>query len=94
MSPNPAPPKLAPQLIKPQEAADLLNVDIATVRRWIAKDAIPYVKLPGNGKPSYRIPLQGLINSMTANFDLAGIVEELYRDEAAEAAAASDPAAG
>jgi excisionase family DNA binding protein len=73
-------PTLAPQLIKAQEAADLLNVDIRTIHQWIAKERIPYIELPSGGaKPSYRIPLQGLLNSLSGNYDLAADVESLYR---------------
>jgi Helix-turn-helix domain len=78
MSPR-VPTKLAPQLIKAQEAADLLNVDIRTIHAWIAKEQIPYIELPSSGrKPSYRIPLQGLLSSLSGTYDLAAEVEALY----------------
>ncbi|HEX3692440.1 MAG TPA: helix-turn-helix domain-containing protein [Solirubrobacteraceae bacterium] len=71
--------KLASQLIKAQDAADLLNVDVGTVQRWIKEGSIPYVQLPGGGeRPSYRIPLQGLVNSLSGNYDLAKEIDELY----------------
>ena len=74
------PTKLAPQLIKAQEAADLLNVDIRTIHSWIAREQIPYIELPSGGKkPSYRIPLQGLISSLSGNYDLAAEVEATFQ---------------
>lgn len=82
MPPN-SPTKLASQLIKAQDAADLLNVDVGTIQRWIKEGSIPYVQLPGAGeRPSYRIPLQGLLNSLSGNYDLAKEVDELYNDAA------------
>jgi excisionase family DNA binding protein len=75
----PTPTKLAPQLIKPSEAARLLRVHVRTVQSWIEKGAIPYIELPTSGsKPSYRIPLQGLLSSLAGNYDLSGELELLY----------------
>ncbi len=77
--------KLATQLIKAQEAADLQNVDVRTVHGWIEQDRIPYIELPGPGKrPTYRIPLQGLLSSLSGTYDLAADVEALYQDAPAE----------
>ncbi len=73
--------KLATQLLKAQDAADLLNVDIRTIHSWIEQGRIPYIELPGPRKrPSYRIPLQGLLSSLSGTYDLAGDIEALYRD--------------
>jgi len=78
MPPN-SPTRVAPQLLKAQEAAELLNVDVRTVHGWIEKGLIPYIELPGSGlRPSYRIPLQGLLNSLSGTYDLAAEVEALY----------------
>jgi excisionase family DNA binding protein len=86
------PPKtqLGAQLITAKEAAELLNVHVRTIHGWIEKETIPYVALPSSGtKPSYRIPLHGLLNSLSGNYDLADEVEELFGDEAASASAES-----
>lgn len=73
------PTKLAPQLLKAQEAADILNVDVRTIHTWIAKQSIPYLELPTNGtKRSYRIPLQGLLSSLSGTYDLAADIDALY----------------
>ena len=81
MSSNNSPIKLTSQLIKAQDAADLLNVDVGTIQKWIKDGCIPYIQLPGVGKKhSYRIPLQGLLNSLSGNYDLAKEVDDLYRD--------------
>jgi excisionase family DNA binding protein len=71
--------KLGAQLITAHEAAELLNVNVRTIHGWIAKGTIPYVTLPSSGtKPSYRIPLHGLLESLSGNYDLAAEVEELF----------------
>jgi hypothetical protein len=50
----------------------------ATVRNWIARHAIPYVKLPESGtRAQYRIPLQGLLSSLGGNYDLASDLEAI-----------------
>jgi excisionase family DNA binding protein len=68
--------QLGAQLITAPEAAELLNVHVRTVHGWIEKGTIPYVTLPSNGgKNSYRIPLHGLLSSLSGNYDLAGEVE-------------------
>jgi excisionase family DNA binding protein len=67
-----------PRLISVEEAATLLAVTDTTVRNWIKADAIPYVELPGTGqRRRCRIPLQGLLNTLTGNYDLASDVEYL-----------------
>jgi excisionase family DNA binding protein len=53
------------RLITTKEAADLLQVSPRTVQSWIDQEAIPYIRLPSvGGRPSYRIPLRGLLNSL------------------------------
>lgn len=74
-----------PQLIKVGEAAALLRVSTSTIHNWIENEAIPYIKLPGNGKRAeYRIPLRGLVASLSGNYNLAADLDTL----AAAAAAA------
>jgi len=81
MSHNNSPIRLTSQLIKAQDAARLLNVDVRTIHAWIKNDRIPYVELPRSGRRrSYRIPLQGLLNSLSGTYDLAQEVEDLYKD--------------
>jgi excisionase family DNA binding protein len=76
-----SPIRLTSQLIRAQDAADLLNVDVGTIQKWIKDDCIPYIQLPGAGKkPTYRIPLQGLLNSLSGNYDLAKEIDDLYRN--------------
>jgi excisionase family DNA binding protein len=74
-----------PQLLTTGEAAALLKVSSRTILNWIHADRIPYVQLPPNGgRSEYRIPLQGLLSSLSGTYDLA---EELRKlDEAAKAA--------
>jgi excisionase family DNA binding protein len=64
-------PTLRVQLLSAGQAAELLNVSARTVHTWIEKDAIPYVELPRTGpKRSYRIPLEGLLDSLSGSYDL------------------------
>jgi excisionase family DNA binding protein len=70
-------PRLQSQLLTVQETADLLKVSRRTVEKWISHDAVPYVQLPGGG--SYRVPMQGLLNSLSGTYDLAAELETLLR---------------
>lgn len=73
-----------PQLLTTGEAAALLKVSSRTILNWIDADTIPYLKLPPNGgRNEYRIPLQGLLSSLSGNYDLAGELRKL--DAAARA---------
>ena len=80
------PTQLGVQLITAAEAAEILHVTPRTIHGWISEGTIPYVELPrgGGSKRSYRIPLQGLLNSLSGNYDLAGEVEALLAQEPAE----------
>lgn len=65
-------PRLSPNLITTSEAADLLRVSSRTVLNWIEADAIPYIQLPSTGtRRDYRIPVAGLLRSLSGNYDLA-----------------------
>jgi excisionase family DNA binding protein len=63
-----------PQILKVSEAAALLRVSQSTVNNWINAGAVPCITLPGGGR---RIPLRGLIASLTTNYDLEGGLTEL-----------------
>ncbi|HEX2084988.1 MAG TPA: helix-turn-helix domain-containing protein [Solirubrobacteraceae bacterium] len=72
-------PHLIPRLITPAEASAILNVSRRTVLNWIARGSVPYVELPNAGeKPTYRIPLRGLLSSLSGNYDLAAELDTLY----------------
>ncbi len=67
-----------PRLISVEEAAALLDVTDTTIRNWIRKDAIPYIELPGGAtRKQYKIPLQGLLNTLAGNYDLASDLQHL-----------------
>jgi excisionase family DNA binding protein len=67
-----------PRLISVEEAAALLAVTDTTVRNWIKGEAIPYIELPSTGtRKRYRIPLQGLLNTLAGNYDLASDLDHL-----------------
>jgi excisionase family DNA binding protein len=76
-----------PRLISVEETAELLAVSDSTVRNWIKDETIPFVELPPTGRRRrYRIPLQGLLNTLSGNYDLAGELESLS-EMSSEAAA-------
>ncbi len=57
-----------PPLLTVFQAASLLNVSERTIRRWVAADKVPYVKLP---EGAVRIPLGALLASLQGTHDLA-----------------------
>ena len=74
-----------PQLLKPTEVANLLRVSRSTINNWIHEGSIPYIKLPGG---SYRIPLRGLMATLSSNYDLGGTLAAV--SEAAKANGVSE----
>jgi excisionase family DNA binding protein len=78
-----------PRLLSVDEAASMLAVSPSTIRNWIDNDTIPYVELPPTGqRRRFRIPLQGLLNSLSGNYDLAEELREI--DEGLAASPPSD----
>lgn len=64
----------APKLMTIAQAASLLAVSEKTVRRWIADERIPYLRLPGGG---YRIPQGALLASLGGNYALGDELAEI-----------------
>lgn len=56
-----------PKLLSTKQAAELLSVSRRTVLNWIEAEKVPYVKLPGG---DYRIPLAGLLASLSGTYRL------------------------
>lgn len=56
-----------PKLLSTKQAAELLNVSKRTILNWIESERVPYVKLPGG---DYRIPLAGLLASLSGTYQL------------------------
>ena len=56
-----------PKLLTTKQAAELLNVSTRTVLNWIDTDKVPYLRLPGG---DYRIPLTGLLASLSGTYQL------------------------
>jgi excisionase family DNA binding protein len=66
-----------PEMLTTQQAAALVNVTTATILNWIKADAIPYVQLPGGSeRAQYRVPLGGLISSLSGTYDLGAAIRE------------------
>lgn len=63
-----------PKLISTKEAAALLNVTQRTVTNWIEADKVPYLRLPGG---EYRLPISGLLASLSGTYDLRAELEAL-----------------
>jgi excisionase family DNA binding protein len=55
------------KLLSTTQAADLLNVSRRTVLNWIEAGKVPYVRLPGG---DYRVPLSGLLSSLSGTYRL------------------------
>lgn len=70
---------IKPQLLKVSEAARLLSVSTSTIHNWIKDETVPYIKLPAapGRRADYRLPLAGLIGSLSANYDLTEGLDEL-----------------
>lgn len=73
-----------PRLMTIAQAASLLAVSEKTVRRWIADERIPYLRLPGGG---YRIPQGALLASLGGNYALG---DELAQIDAGAAGVTED----
>jgi len=56
-----------PKLLSTTQAAELLNVSRRTILNWIEAEKVPYIKLPGG---DYRIPLAGLLASLSGTYRL------------------------
>lgn len=56
-----------PKLLSTKQAAELLNVSKRTILNWIESERVPYIKLPGG---DYRIPLTGLLASLSGTYRL------------------------
>lgn len=77
---------LVPDLLTVPEAGRILRVSDATIRNWIGAGSIPYVELPSTGpaRKQYRIPLQGLLNSLEGTYNLKdALIEQNARMRAA-----------
>src|SRR4051794_37268082 len=75
-------PGTLPRLVTVEEAAALLAVDKQTIYNWADDGVIPHIELPlrGKGRRRIRIPLQGLLNTLGGNWDLAAELEALMAD--------------
>jgi len=56
-----------PKLLSTTQAADLLSVSRRTILNWIETGKVPYVRLPGG---DYRVPLSGLLASLSGTYRL------------------------
>jgi excisionase family DNA binding protein len=63
-----------PKLLSTKQAAELLNVSKRTILNWIESEKIPYIKLPGG---DYRIPLAGLLASLSGTYQLDEEIQAL-----------------
>jgi excisionase family DNA binding protein len=74
-----------PKLLSTKQAAELLNVSKRTILNWIESGKIPYLKLPGG---DYRVPLAGLLASLSGTYQLDEEIRAL--DERYAAASDAD----
>lgn len=76
-------PSTSERLLTTREAAELLNVSSRTVTNWIKANRVPFVRLPGG---EYRLPLDGLLDSLSGTYDLMTRIEgAIELDEGAAA---------
>jgi excisionase family DNA binding protein len=68
-----------PKLLSTTQAAGLLNVSRRTILNWIEADKVPYVKLPGG---DYRVPLTGLLDSLSGTYRLQEEIRALDKRNA------------
>lgn len=77
-------------LLTTTQVAARLGVSPRTVTNWIRAERVPYVRLPGG---EYRIPLDGLLDSLGGTHDLRPELGLEVGDEARRRAALSAPMA-
>jgi len=68
-----------PKLLSTTQAASLLNVSRRTILNWIEAGKVPYVRLPGG---DYRIPLTGLLDSLSGTYRLQEEIRALDKRNA------------
>ncbi len=68
-----------PKLLSTTQAAGLLNVSRRTILNWIEAGKVPYVRLPGG---DYRIPLTGLLDSLSGTYRLQEEIRALDKRNA------------
>ena len=66
----------AAELVTPEQAAELLDVRVDTVKNWISKDVVPYLRT-GGPREQYLIPLHGMLNVLAGNADIAAGLDAL-----------------
>ncbi len=63
-------------LLTVAEVARLLRVASSTVRKWITREQIPYLALPGG---DYRIPRLALFRMLPSNVDAAAVLARVQQ---------------
>ena len=75
-------------MLTTREAGELLRVSPRMVTNWIRDGRVPYIRLPGG---EYRLPLDGLLDSISGTYDLRTRVEGAVElDEGARARRRAD----
>lgn len=54
-------------LLKVQDVADMLDVGVSTVYRWVEEGIIPHVKFPGRAVRFRPSDLEGWVEGLTRN---------------------------
>ena len=65
---------LKPQIVSPEDVANLLAIDRDQVDLWLAEGKIPHVETSGG---EILIHLQGCINALSRVLDLSGDLEKI-----------------
>ena len=72
-----------PLLLTTKDTAKMLSVSSQTVLNWIEREEIPFVQLPGGGgrkRREFRIPLRGLLESLSGNYNLGKDLDVVIRE--------------
>lgn len=72
-----------PLLLTTADTAKMLSVSSQTVLNWIEREEIPFVQLPGGGgrkRREFRIPLRGLLESLSGNYNLGRDLDATLRE--------------
>lgn len=72
-----------PLLLTTSDTAKMLSVSSQTVLNWIEREEIPFVQLPGGGgrkRREFRIPLRGLLESLSGNYNLGRDLDATLRE--------------
>ncbi len=67
--------RFLPQLISPETAAEMVNVDGEQIYKWMAAGLLPFVDMPHKGE--CRLPLHGLLSHIPELYEMTSGAQSL-----------------